>query len=63
VVNVIVPDPFTPQVPTYYEPVHVFYFKAESYLNQQVKNPALTGGALKNFKTISAVCCDHDADT
>jgi hypothetical protein len=28
-----------------------------------VKNPALTGGALKTFKTISTVCCVHDADT
>jgi hypothetical protein len=29
----------------------------------KVKNPALTGGALKTFKTISTVCHVHDADT
>ena len=29
----------------------------------EVKNPALTGGALKNIKTTSTVWYDLDADT
>jgi hypothetical protein len=32
-------------------------------IENRVKNPALTGGALKNLKTISTACRGHDGDT
>jgi hypothetical protein len=47
---------------TLYYALHVLIKDTPSF-GRTVKNPALTGGALKTFKTISTACCVHDADT